>query len=112
MTTWTIDADVLKAARKLAKNKPGRKNLRKFWKEVGLLGRMARSVAKGEYELETPQMVALVSGLAYVVSPIDAIPDFTPILGWTDDVGVVAMTVSVLGHELVQYREWERQKRR
>jgi uncharacterized membrane protein YkvA (DUF1232 family) len=29
--------------------------------------------------------------LAYVVSPVDAIPDWFPIVGWLDDIGVMAL---------------------
>jgi uncharacterized membrane protein YkvA (DUF1232 family) len=28
--------------------------------------------------------------IAYVVLPFDAIPDFIPVIGWLDDVGVVS----------------------
>jgi uncharacterized membrane protein YkvA (DUF1232 family) len=79
-----------------------------FWHEVATLGRLAKSVAAGEYELETPKMIALFGGLAYVVSPIDVIPDPIPILGFTDDAAVVAIALSALTYEVVQFREWER----
>ena len=32
----------------------------------------------------------IIGSLAYFVSPIDSIPDLTPILGMTDDLGVLA----------------------
>lgn len=40
-------------------------------------------------------LVLLGAGL-YTVSPIDLMPDFIPILGWLDDVGVIAYAVSCL----------------
>jgi uncharacterized membrane protein YkvA (DUF1232 family) len=79
-----------------------------FWREVGLLARLARAVAAGEYDLATPKVVALVTGIAYVVSPLDAVPDVLPVLGWTDDVGVVAATTGLLAYEIVEFREWEK----
>lgn len=36
----------------------------------------------------------ILGALAYFISPIDAIPDLTPILGYTDDMGVVAGAVA------------------
>lgn len=40
---------------------------------------------------------AVYGALGYFISPIDALPDFTPILGYTDDLGVlVAATAAVV----------------
>ena len=36
----------------------------------------------------------LAAAIAYVLCPFDAIPDFIPIVGWTDDVGVVGGALS------------------
>lgn len=36
------------------------------------------------------QKSIIYGALAYLVSPIDAIPDLTPILGYTDDMGIIA----------------------
>lgn len=83
------------------------RRFRRFWHEVGLLARMAKSVYAGEYDLETPKVLALVATLGYVVSPVDAIPDVVPVLGLVDDAGVVTATLTLLSYELIQYREWE-----
>jgi len=32
-----------------------------------------------------------VAGVAYVVWPLDAIPDVIPLLGWLDDLGVLSL---------------------
>jgi uncharacterized membrane protein YkvA (DUF1232 family) len=37
--------------------------------------------------------VALVACVAYLVSPIDLIPDFIPVLGWADDALVVLLAL-------------------
>ncbi len=46
----------------------------------------------------------VVLSVAYVVMPLDAIPDFVPVVGWLDDVGVGAMAVAFLGSVLGKYR--------
>lgn len=33
----------------------------------------------------------ILGSLAYLVSPIDAVPDLTPFLGFTDDLGVLSL---------------------
>lgn len=33
---------------------------------------------------------AIYGALGYLISPIDALPDFTPVLGYTDDASVIA----------------------
>ena len=52
--------------------------------------------------LRDPRVPALPKWLApafmvlYVVSPLDAIPDFIPILGQLDDVGVIALALAAI----------------
>ncbi len=55
------------------------------------------------YALESEQCTAkhkatIYGALAYLVSPIDIIPDLTPVLGYTDDMAVIAAAlVAVAG---------------
>ncbi|NQT64948.1 MAG: DUF1232 domain-containing protein [FCB group bacterium] len=37
---------------------------------------------------------ALVAGIAYVIAPIDIIPDSIPIAGWIDDLIVITMAIN------------------
>ena len=45
----------------------------------------------------------VVAALIYFISPIDAIPDFTPFFGFLDDLGVIVATIKFLGSEIVPY---------
>ena len=42
----------------------------------------------------------MLAGLAYFVLPTDALPDFLPMLGYTDDAAVFAALLSVVGRNL------------
>jgi len=47
---------------------------------------------------ETPRWAKkiIIGALGYFLSPIDALPDLTPILGYTDDLSVLAFALSSL----------------
>jgi uncharacterized membrane protein YkvA (DUF1232 family) len=42
-------------------------------------------------------------GLVYFISPIDAIPDIAPLVGYLDDLGVITAVIKFLGSELIPY---------
>lgn len=43
-----------------------------------------------------------VFAVAYVVMPVDLVPDVVPLLGWLDDVGVVAMVLGFLARDMAK----------
>ncbi|MDZ7766940.1 MAG: YkvA family protein [Melioribacteraceae bacterium] len=45
----------------------------------------------------------VVGALVYFITPIDAIPDIAPLIGYLDDLGVITAVLRYLGHELMQY---------
>jgi uncharacterized membrane protein YkvA (DUF1232 family) len=45
--------------------------------------------------------------VAYVVFPLDAIPDVAPVVGWLDDIGVVSLALWHLSRVLGKYRQDE-----
>lgn len=45
----------------------------------------------------------IVLGMLYIISPVDAIPDLVPVLGWLDDIGVLGILVASLMRELEDY---------
>jgi uncharacterized membrane protein YkvA (DUF1232 family) len=60
----------------------------------------------------TPRRVKLIliSAVAYVVLPIDAIPDLIPILGFGDDAAVIAAALAAVASELKpEHREKARE---
>ncbi len=47
----------------------------------------------------------VVVGLLYFISPIDTIPDITPLIGYLDDLGVITAVLKYLGSEILPYYE-------
>ena len=47
-------------------------------------------------------MVALLA-LAYVIFPLDAIPDVIPFVGWLDDLGVFSGAIAFLARRAAEY---------
>jgi uncharacterized membrane protein YkvA (DUF1232 family) len=45
----------------------------------------------------------VVAALIYFISPVDAIPDIAPLVGYLDDLGVITAVLKFLGHELIPY---------
>ncbi|MBS4027084.1 MAG: DUF1232 domain-containing protein [Ignavibacteriales bacterium] len=44
-----------------------------------------------------------VGALTYLISPVDAIPDVIPFIGYTDDAAIIAAAVNYLWYELEDY---------
>jgi len=59
---------------------------------------IARLLARviGDPILPKPVKIALVAAAVYLASPFDLIPDFIPVLGYVDDLLVVAIVVDGL----------------
>jgi|SRR4030095_2293441 len=45
----------------------------------------------------------VVAALLYFIAPLDAIPDFAPLVGYLDDIGIIAWVVRYLGREISSY---------
>lgn len=53
----------------------------------------------------------LILGLAYIISPVDAFPElFLPIIGWLDDVGLLAILVAWTYREIDNWSKEEKEE--
>lgn len=79
----------------------------KLWKKISQFGKQIGS--QGVYTAlllfyaykrkETPRWAKniIVGVVGYFIAPVDVIPDLTPILGYTDDLKLLALAVGTLG---------------
>jgi uncharacterized membrane protein YkvA (DUF1232 family) len=95
-------------ANKLA-DKESKDNKFKQLFDVALtLVRMVRSYVSGEYrEIETSTIISGFAVLLYVLSPLDLVPDFIPVLGFLDDLSLVSWFLGKFQAEITRYRNWE-----
>lgn len=91
----------------LAQKSQGGSKLKGFWSEVAICARMAKAALAGEYPMKVREKAMLISGLAYVVLPLDAIPDVIPGLGYIDDIVVISGVVAGLAWEILEFKKWE-----
>ncbi len=72
------------------------------------LVRLVRSYATGEYrDIKNSTVISGFAVLLYVLSPVDLIPDFIPVVGFLDDLSLVSWFVGKFQGEMVRFREWE-----
>ena len=83
--------------------------LGKFIGDVKILFSMVQDYWRGDYR-EVPWWViaAVVAALLYVLSPVDLVPDFIPVVGLLDDAAVVAACLTMIKIDLNKYREWKK----
>lgn len=84
------------------------KSLAKYKDEIALVFSMLKDYVKGDYKQVPWRTIAvLVGSLAYVVAPLDLIPDVIPIIGWSDDCLALAGALSFAKIDLEEYKAWK-----
>jgi uncharacterized membrane protein YkvA (DUF1232 family) len=73
------------------------------------LVRLVRRYVSGEYrDIPTSTIVSGLGVLLYVLSPIDVVPDFIPVLGFLDDLSLISWFVGKFQAEISRFRDWEK----
>ncbi len=92
-----------------------------FWEKLGNFALKAgREVVEKALTLyytlkddDTPGLAKakIIAALGYFISPVDAIPDVAPLVGFSDDLGVLALAmVSVLMHVKKEHKEQAKER--
>ncbi|MCW8314116.1 DUF1232 domain-containing protein [Sphingobacterium sp. InxBP1] len=80
------------------------KNLGSYVGDFKLLIVMCKDVLSGKYKMNSWNLSIIIGTILYVISPVDAIPDFIAVGGWLDDVAIVAYAMRKLSEEIERYK--------
>ncbi|WP_343537451.1 YkvA family protein [Sphingobacterium thalpophilum] len=80
------------------------KNLGSYVGDFKLLIAMCKDVLSGKYKMNSWNLSIIIGTILYVISPVDAIPDFIAVGGWLDDVAIVAYAMRKLSEEIERYK--------
>lgn len=67
-----------------------------------------KDIVHGKYTKHSKWALTMaIATLLYVISPLDIIPDFIPLIGLFDDATVLAYAFTLLADELKRYKDWQ-----
>ncbi len=103
--------NVIDHADEIRRKFEGNGPLGRFIKDVKLMIALIQDYWNETYrEIPWWAIAAVVAALLYVLSPLDLIPDFIPIVGYLDDAMVVAACLLMVEQQLAEYESWKLQQ--
>ncbi len=82
-----------------------------LWTDLPLLLRLLKAWKHGSYRgLSVRTVASIAVSILYILSPVDAIPDFIPGIGLIDDAAILALLLHSLAQDLVAFRLWEQNR--
>ena len=80
----------------------------RLFQDLKLLIPLIKDYWKGTYrDISAKSIVIFVAALAYIISPIDLIPDYIIGLGQIDDAVILGLSLYFLEKDLRKYKEWK-----
>jgi uncharacterized membrane protein YkvA (DUF1232 family) len=76
------------------------------------LMQMFRETLTGHYHMSFFTLAAVVLSIAYIIFPLDIVPDFIPVLGWIDDGLMIFLLLKRLTKETQRYNRFKAMERK
>ena len=75
--------------------------IREIYADLQIILRLIKAWLAGDYkDISLKSIAVLIGAILYFLNPFDAIPDAIPVVGYVDDVGVVAWVLKTLKNEI------------
>ncbi len=103
-----ISTVISKAREKIQRVTSSSEEFQEFKSKLDTLLRMAKSHISGDFKAFSWRTILLIIfGLLYFIAPLDVIPDFLPVLGYSDDVSIIYFIFQKLSDDINRFSEWE-----
>ncbi len=99
----------------MSENFPGKYGginfFRRLVTDLKLIFLLVKDFYSGEYrDVSFRSILLFVFMIAYIVFPLDIIPDAIPFLGQVDDAGILLLCIYFIEKDLYKYKEWKDMK--
>ena len=86
--------------------------LARLFQDLKLLIPLIKDYWKGNYrDIPAKSIIIFAVALAYILSPLDLIPDYIIGMGQIDDAVILGLSLYFLEKDLMKYKEWKDRKR-
>lgn len=88
------------------------KFIKELWNKITAMFRLIKAYSDGSFrDIPWNFLLLLITAIVYFVSPVDAIPDVIPIVGFADDASVIAIIYNAIKPIIDKFIEWEKSRR-
>lgn len=82
-------------------------SLSKIKTKLKTLALLVKYSVNGKYkDVSAKNIIFVLAGMIYFVSPIDLIPDFLPIIGFGDDIALITFIYNSISKEIEKFEGW------
>ena len=83
----------------------------RIFQNLRLLIPLVKDYLKGTYrDVSVKSIVIFIVALAYIISPIDLIPDWILGIGQIDDAAILGLSLYFMEKDLMKYKDWRDRK--
>ena len=68
---------------------------------------LLHSVFCDGYKVSVEVITTIIAAILYLIWVLDIIPDFTPVIGYMDDIAVILTAARLCANELESFRKWK-----